>query len=163
MSHGQWIREFNYILYALAEQTCGFPMHRQMVAVLNNCQFNQFGVAVDYERLATRVSSIRSAVETALNAKDKGKNVLYCPYDLTVLAENLPIATVCYHARVDANTVKGRATTSVPPIVAATKTEEKMAKKAAVGSTTAVSAGSGVETLYFAREDDEYAGLPEVK
>ncbi|KAM7537742.1 hypothetical protein Aperf_G00000066059 [Anoplocephala perfoliata] len=160
VSHGQWIREFSYILYALAEQTYGFPTHGQMVAVLNNCQFNQFGIAIDYERLTARVSSMRAAVESALNDESEKKRAHYCAYDLAGLVDDLPITTVCYHTRVDAKTVKGAAT-SAPPAVVVSKGIKS--KKSAVPPTTIVSAGSGVETLYFAREDDEYAGLPEVK
>lgn len=135
-----------------------------MVAVLSNCQFNQFGVAVDYDKLAPRISHIRDAVTSAVNDKVKTKNPCYCPYDLTDLAEDLPISTVCYHARVDADTVTGRLT-SAPPVVKATEKqveEEKKEEKAQMVA-AAAAAGSGVETLYFAREDDEYAGLPEVK
>ncbi|VDO01207.1 unnamed protein product [Rodentolepis nana] len=164
VSHGQWIREFNYIIYALSEKTRGFPLHRDMVAVLSNCQFNQFGVAVDYEKLSTRISHIRTTMESTLRDKKKAHNVRFCPFDLTDLAQDLPIFTVCYHARVDADSVK-EGTTSAPPVVVATRKEEEEAKKVEKSNmiAAAAAAGSGVETLYFAREDDEYAGLPEVK
>ncbi|VUZ56894.1 unnamed protein product [Hymenolepis diminuta] len=164
VSHGQWIREFSYILYALAEKTRGFPLHRQMVAVLGNCQFNQFGTVVDYEKLSARIACIRSAIESALREKERVKNARFCPYDLTDLAEDLPISSVCYHSRVDADSVK-EGIVSAPPVVVATgkqSEEEKNMEKSEMAIAPAA-AGSGVETLYFAREDDEYAGLPEVK
>nr|CDS27260.1 fructose 26 bisphosphatase TIGAR [Hymenolepis microstoma] len=164
VSHGQWIREFNYILYALSEKKIGFPLHRQMVAVLSNCQFNQFGVAVDYGKLSTRISHIRNTMESTIKNKTNPHNVRFCPFDLSNLAQDLPIFTVCYHARVDADSVKG-GTTSSPPVVVATRKEEEEAKNVEKSNmvAAAAAAGSGVETLYFAREDDEYAGLPEVK
>lgn len=145
MSHGQWIREFNHILYALSERSLGFPAQRQMLAVLENCQFNQFGVAVHCKQLATRATRLRAAVESALEVVKSGR-CHPCPYELSRLADRLPINAVCYHARVDAHTVEG-GTTTAPAVETA---EEK----------PAASVGSGMETLYFAREDDEYAGIP---
>ncbi|KAL5966907.1 hypothetical protein TSMEX_005449, partial [Taenia solium] len=145
VSHGQWIREFNHILYALSERSLGFPSQRQMIAVLENCQFNQFGVAVHCKQLAARATRLRAAVESALEVAKNGR-CYPCPYELSHLADRLPIDAVCYHARVDAHTVKGRTTTA--PAVETVKEKP------------AASAGSGTETLYFAREDDEYAGLP---
>ncbi|VDM33170.1 unnamed protein product [Hydatigera taeniaeformis] len=145
VSHGQWIREFNHILYAFSEHSLGFPAQRQMLAVLENCQFNQFGVAVHCKQLATRATRLRAAVGSALKAARDCRSHS-CPYDLGHFADPLPIDTVCYHARVDAHTVKGSITTAP----AVETVEEK----------PAVSACSGTETLFFAREDDEYAGLP---
>ncbi|KAL5110785.1 Fructose-26-bisphosphatase TIGAR [Taenia crassiceps] len=145
VSHGQWIREFNHILYALSERSLGFPAQRQMLAVLENCQFNQFGVAVHCEQLAARATRLRAAVESALETAKNGR-CHSCPYELSYLTNRLPIDAICYHARVDAHTVKG-CTTTAPAVEAV---EDK----------PAASASSGTETLYFAREDDEYAGLP---
>lgn len=135
-----------------------------MVAVLGNCQFNQFGTVVDYEKLSVRIAYIRAAIESALKDKERAKNARFCPYDLTDLAEDLPISSVCYHARVDADSVKG-GIVSAPPVVVATGKQSEEAKNMEKSemAIAPAAAGSGVETLYFAREDDEYAGLPEVK
>lgn len=145
VSHGQWIREFNHILYALSERSLGFPAQCQMIAVLENCQFNQFGVVAHCKQLAARATLLRAAFESALEAA-KNCRCHPCPYKLSHLADRLPIDAVCYHARVDAHTVKGPTTTA--PAVET------------VEGKPVASAGSGTETLFFAREDDEYAGLP---
>ena len=73
---------------------------------------------------------------------------IQCPYEIDNILDRLPITTVCYHARIDANTIDGSITTA-PTIVLENALED-----------LAASSGSGVETLYFAREDDEYAGTP---
>lgn len=160
VSHGQWIREFNHILHALPQCTRGFPTQQSMVAVLSNCQFNQYGVAVDCARLAERAASVRAAVESAVSHRRYHRlscsASTRCPYEVDQLSDWLPIATVCYHARVDASSVDG-VVTSAPAVVVATSEEQ------AAEGRKSLPAGSGVETLYFAREDDEYAGTPPFK
>ncbi|VDD76376.1 unnamed protein product [Mesocestoides corti] len=151
VGHGQWIREFNHILHALAEQHQGFPLQRRMIAVLENCQFNQFGVAFGRAQLALRASHIRAVVESAIATNRQGKCKSLCPYELRDF-DRLPISTVCYHLRLDADSVCNHLTTG-----------SKVADNAGEFEEVVPSAGTGVETLYFAREDDEYAGLPLAK
>lgn len=157
MSHGQWIREFTHVIQALAEQSIGFPSQRSMLAVLNNCEFHQFGVAVRPAALAQRAACFREAISVALaTSEDSSSKHWRCPYDIQGLIERLPSCSVCYHTRVDANTVRDGALTKMQEQMEPTKKSEKDGN---VGEGTA-SAGTGVEELYFAREDDEYAGLP---
>lgn len=116
--------------------------------------------------MAARADHFRTLVQTMVatfpespkDARAQGHRRSWrCPYELESFGERLPMSTVCYHARLDAETVQGHMTTAPEP---------ELRKQAATNykqENVAPTAGSGAEMLYFAREDDEYAGLPTAK
>lgn len=127
-----------------------------MMPVLSNCQFCQFGISFDPVRLASYSRLLRETVTASLYSEvDRNLRPGTCSYNIKT-EEHMPAYTVCYHARLSADSIS-HGQLNGKDVQAEMKSKETAELPEPKESLTA---GTGVETLYFLSEDDEYAGLP---
>nr|VZI08853.1 unnamed protein product [Spirometra erinaceieuropaei] len=141
------------------EGNLGFPQAKDMIPVLSNCQFCQFGIAFRPAEMQSYAHRLRTEVFAATSSKISTKGPHQCPYNLNL--PKMPFYAVCYHTRLGAEDVNGGLVEkgmSPPPSEMPKVVRVDGAQDTAKASPAAAS--SGVETLFFMSEDDEYAGLP---
>uniref|UniRef100_A0A0X3PBA3 Uncharacterized protein n=1 Tax=Schistocephalus solidus TaxID=70667 RepID=A0A0X3PBA3_SCHSO len=158
VSHGVWIREFIHLMRTHSERNFGFPDAKDIIPVLRNCQFCQFGIAFRPAEMQSYAHRLRTDALSAVASMVavKGRK---CPYNLSL--SKVPFSAVCYHTRLGAEDVNGGLLVKpVPPPPAEPSKVFRKDNKRDYAKASAVAASSGVETLFFMSEDDEYAGLP---
>lgn len=158
VSHGVWIREFIHLMRTHSERNFGFPDAKDIIPVLRNCQFCQFGIAFRPAEMQSYAHRLRTDALSAVASMVavKGRK---CPYNLSL--SKVPFSAVCYHTRLGAEDVNGGLLVKpVPPPPAEPSKVFRKDNKQDYAKASAVAASSGVETLFFMSEDDEYAGLP---